>query len=164
MRTVILDIHPDGSMHVTIDGTPLPPQDDGRPWSRASFPQIIDHASEDRAVPVRVQVHEADGTSFTDLLPARPPRRTSDAEQPTSEPKPRKHKQTPRLIEVAGEGFVAGEDVACCLIASHTEAAPDGNARVVLDTKQAAKALQAGAGEVMLIGRVSGHVVTRGLP
>ena len=45
MRTVILDIHADGSMTVMIDGTVYPPDDDQRPWSRAAFPQIIDHAS-----------------------------------------------------------------------------------------------------------------------
>lgn len=165
LRTIVLDVHPDGSMHVTIDGTELPPENEW-PWSRAAFPQIIDQASEDRTRPVRVQVHEADGTSFTDLLPARPPRRTPPAEPaPASGPaaKSRKHRAGARLIEVTAEGFVPGEDVACCLIASHTEAAPGGAARVLVDLKQATKALQSGAGEVVLIGRVSGHVVIRTL-
>ncbi|MGP5008861.1 hypothetical protein ACTXJK_18365 [Brachybacterium tyrofermentans] len=154
MRTVILDIHLDGSMAVTIDGTPYLPPDDAAPWSRASFPQIIDHASEERTVPVRVEVHEVDGTSFTELLPARPPRPA-----PASEPTPKRKKQVPpALVEVTGEGFVPGEDVACCLIVSHTDATPHGAARAVLDPKQVK-----GAGEVMLVGRISGTVVTRSL-
>lgn len=155
LRTVILDIHPDGSMTVTIDGTPHPPEDEGL-WSRASFPQIIDHASDDRAVPVRVEVHEADGTSFTELLPARPPRRPV-ATDPA--PKRKKDKSAPpALVEVTGDGFVPGEDVACCVIISHTDATPDGAARALLDPKQVS-----GAGEVVLIGRISGTVVTRSL-
>lgn len=165
MRTIVLDIHPDGSMHVTIDGTELPPEDEW-PWSRSAFPQIIDQASEDRSRPVRVEVHEADGTSFTDLLPARP-RRTPPAEPaPAPEPgaKSRKPKKvSSKLIEVTADGFVAGEDIICCLIASHTEAAPDGAARALVDLKQATKALQTGTGEVVLIGRVSGHIVVRSL-
>jgi len=164
MRTIVLNIRPDGSMHVTIDGTELPPEGE-RPWSRAAFPQIIDQASEDRARPVRIEVHEADGTSFTDLLPARP-RRTPPAEpDPESEPvaKPRKLRAGARLIEITADGFIPGEDIACCLIASHTDAGHDGHARALVDLKQATKTLQTGAVEAVLIGRVSGHVVTRGL-
>lgn len=164
MRTIVLDIHPDGSMHVTIDGTPLPPENEWS-WSRSAFPQIIDQASEDRARPVRIEVHEADGTSFTDLLPARPRRAPPAEPAPVSKPaaKSRKHRGGARLIEVTAEGFVPGEDITCCLIASHTEAAPDGHARALVDLKQTTKALQTGAGEVVLIGRVSGHVVVRSL-
>jgi len=156
LRTVMLDIHPDGSMSVTIDGAPHLPPEGADPWSRASFPQIIDHASDDRAVPVRVEVHEADGTSFTELLPARPPRRPV---APESAPKRKKEKPAPpALVEVTGDGFVPGEDVACCLIVSHTDAAPDGTARALLDPAQVTV-----AGEVVLLGRISGTVVTRSL-
>ncbi len=101
MRTVILDIHADGSMTVMIDGTVYPPDDDQRPWSRAAFPQIIDHASQERAVPVRVEVHEADGTSFTELVAAQP-RRADPAPEPA--PKTRRPKAVPALIEVTGGG------------------------------------------------------------
>ncbi|OSM43971.1 hypothetical protein BCY76_005385 [Nesterenkonia sp. PF2B19] len=162
MRTIVLDIHPDGSMHVTIDGNPLPPEDEW-PWSRSAFPQIIDQASEDRSRPVRVEVHEADGTSFTDLLPARPPRRTPEPDPAPEPAKPRKHRTGAKLIEVTAEGFIPGEDIICCLIASHTEAAPDAAARALVDLKQVTKALQTGNGEVVLIGRISGHMVVRSL-
>lgn len=159
IRTVVLDIHPDGSMEVTIDGVLLPPEDEW-PWSRAAFPQIIDQASDERTYPIRVEVHEADGTSFTDLLPARPPRPTPTPE-PDKAPAPRlrKRKSSPKLIEITGEGFIAGEDVACCLLVSHTDADPDGRARALLEAKQTT-----GADEVVLIGRVSGHIVVRSLP
>ncbi|MGC3021919.1 hypothetical protein [Brevibacterium sp. FAM 24630] len=155
MRTVILDIQTDGSMTVTIDGASYLPEEGA--WVRASFPQIIDHASDERTVPVRVEVHEADGTSFTELLPARSPR-----PEPAAEPAPKRKKDkpaSPALIEITGEGFVAGEDVACCVIVSHTDATPHGTARAVLEPKQVK-----GVGEVVLVGRISGTVVTRRLP
>lgn len=159
IRTVVLDIHPDGSMDVTIDGAPLPPEDEW-PWSRAAFPKIIDQASNERTSPVRVEVHEADGTSFTDLLPAVPRRTPPSEPEPEQVPKLRKRKPGSKLIEITGDGFVPGEDVACCLVASHTDASTtDGHARALLDTKQVS-----GAREVMLIGRVSGHMVMRSLP
>lgn len=144
-------------MDVTIDGTALPPYDREHPWGRASFPRIIDHASHERTVPVRVEVHEADGTSFTELLPARPRRTPVPAPEPElTELTP--HTSRPQPIEISGEWFVAGEDVACCLLISHTDATTDGQARALLDIKQAH-----GANEVVLIGRVSGHIVTRRL-
>jgi len=155
MRTVILDIHPDGSMTVMIDGTAYLPDDGQRPWSRAAFPQIIDHASQERAVPVRVEVHEADGTSFTELVAARPRRRET---APEPAPKTRRPRAVPALIEVTGDGFVAGEDIACTVLVSHTDAAGDGTARVLLDPRQLGD-----AGEVLLVGRVSGTVVARRL-
>ncbi|MEJ1092577.1 hypothetical protein [Microbacterium istanbulense] len=156
LRTVILDIHTDGSMAVTIDGAPHPPPEGVPAWVRGSFPQVIDHASEDRRVPVRVEVHEADGTSFTELLPARPPRKTATESAPKRK---REKPAAPVLVEVTGEGFVPGEDVACCLIVSHTDATPHGTARALLDPKQAT-----GADGVVLVGRISGTVVTRSLP
>ncbi|MBU8577597.1 hypothetical protein [Brevibacterium luteolum] len=153
LRTVVLDVHANGSMTVTIDGTPHPPEE-GASWRRASFPQIIDHASADRTIPVRVEVHEADGTSFTELLPARPPRPVPDPE-----PAPRRKKDkpaVPALVEVTGDGFMPGEDVACCVIVSHTDATPTGTARALLDPKHIKN-----ADVVVLVGRISGTVVVR---
>ncbi|WP_223289940.1 hypothetical protein [Brevibacterium casei] len=155
MRTVILDIHADGSMTVLIDGAAYLPEEGAGPWSRASFPQVIDHASEDRAVPVRVEVHEADGTSFTELVAARP-RRREPAPEPA--PKAKRPKAVPALVEVTGEGFVAGEDIACAVIVSHTDAAGDGTGRALLDPRQVKD-----ASEVLLVGRISGTVVARRL-
>lgn len=152
VRAVVLDIQDDGSMHVIVDGAPLPP--DQGAWTRTMFPQIIDQASQDRTIPVRVEVHEADGATFTDLIPAAP-RRTREPEAKPKKPKPAPPR---RLIEVTGDGFVAGEDVACCLIVAHTDAAPDGTARAVFDPKQVTA-----VGEAILIGRISGTLVARSL-
>lgn len=153
LRTVVLDVQADGSMTVTIDGTEHPPPGDTGAWSRKMFPQIIDQASDERAVPVRVEVHEADGTSFTDLIPAAPRKPAA------AEPAPQKKRAKPGrpvLVEVTGGGFVPGEDVAVAVIVSHTEATGDGTARALLDP---ARFVGSGAGEVVLVGRISGTIV-----
>ena len=54
-----------------------------------------------------------------------------------------------------GDGFIAGEDVAVALITAHTDATPDGHARALLDPAVVAAAR---AGEVVLVGRVSGTI------
>lgn len=155
LRTVVLDVQPDGSMTVTIDGTPHPPPENTGVWSRKMFPQIIDQASDERAVPVRVEVHEADGTSFTDLIPAAP-------RKPAAEPAPQKKEKRkpgrPVLVEVTGDGFVPGEDVAVAVIVSHTDPTGDGTARALLDPAQTTI-----SGGVVLVGRISGTIVVETL-
>ena len=106
-------------------------------------------------MPVRVEVHEADGTSFTELVAARP-RRREPAPEPA--PKAKRPKAVPALVEVTGEGFVAGEDIACAVIVSHTDAAGDGTGRALLDPRHVKD-----ASEVLLVGRISGTVVARRL-
>ncbi|WP_228389099.1 hypothetical protein [Cumulibacter manganitolerans] len=155
LRTVVLDVQPDGSMTVTIDGTPHPRPENTGVWSRKMFPQIIDQASDERAVPVRFEVHEADGTSFTDLIPAAP-------RKPVAEPTPQKKEKRkpgrPVLVEVTGDGFVPGEDVAVAVIVSHTDATGDGTARALLDPAQTTI-----SGGVVLVGRISGTIVVETL-
>ncbi|WP_408647228.1 DUF4192 family protein [Tessaracoccus coleopterorum] len=86
----------------------LPPEGVGR-WRRSSLPQIIDHASSDRTIPVRIEVHEVDQTVFTDIISARPPRQPTPTVETEPEPGPRRGRralppQTPRLVEVSGMG------------------------------------------------------------
>lgn len=60
----------------------------------------------------------------------------------------------------AGEGFVAGEDVAVALVVSHTNARPDGSVRALNDP---ALIEATGAREVILFGQISGTTTVRGL-
>jgi hypothetical protein len=64
------------------------------------------------------------------------------------------------LLEVTGDGFVPGEDIAVCRIIRHTDAAPTGTARALIDL--AHDHLDPGD-EVVLVGRVSGTFVVRSL-
>jgi hypothetical protein len=158
---LVLDVHEDGTLTATLDTRPLDPPEPAGTWRRSLFAQIIDQATQDRALPVRVEVHESDGTTFTDILPA--------AGQPAPEPEPEKAPTAVRLVrrrradpvEVdGGDGFIAGEDVAVALIVAHTDATPGGRVRALLDPAMIAAAK---AGEVALVGRVSGTVAVRSL-
>lgn len=160
---LVLDVREDGTLTATLNAHPVAPPEETDTWRRAMFAQIIDHVTHDRAIPVRVTVHEADGTTFTDILPAakRP------APQPEADVKPEpvkagKRRRPADPIEIdGGEGFVAGEDVAVALITAHTDATPDGRVRVLLDPQVVAAVK---AGEVVLVGRVSGTIAVRSLP
>ncbi|QUY61129.1 hypothetical protein [Gulosibacter molinativorax] len=148
----------DGVMSVTVDGAPYLPQPFAPGWRRESFPAILDTLAARHRTPLRVQVREADGSTFTDIIT--PPR-----ERPTARPweapapevvRPPVAAVPPVLHQVAGSGFVPGEDVAVAVIHAHSDASPDGTARALLTTEQAAAAV---TGEVILLGRISGTLV-----
>lgn len=156
-------ISADGAMTVTIDGTPYLPEPFAPGWQRESFPGILDTLAARYRTPLRVQVREADGSTFTDIIT--PPRK-----RPTARPwealapemvTPPVAAVPPVLHQVAGSGFVAGEDVAVAIIHAHSDASPYGTARALLTAEQAATAV---TGEVVLLGRVSGTVVVSKLP
>ena len=145
----------DGAMTVTVDGTPYLPEPFAPGWRRESFPAILDALAAQHRTPLRVQVREADGSTFTDIITPpreRPTARPWEAPAPTATMPPVAAAQ-PVLHQVAGSGFVAGEDVAVAIIHAHSDASPDGTARALLTAEQAATAV---TGEVSLRGRVSG--------
>ena len=92
---------------------------------------------------------------MTDIITA-----TARKNSPASAPPEPAPADVPRLLEVTGEGFVPGEDVAVCRIIRHTDAAPTGTARALIDL--AHDQLDPGD-EVVLIGWVSGTLVVRSL-
>lgn len=162
---LVLDVHEDGTLTATLNHHPVAAPEDVGAWRRAMFAQIIDHVTHDRAIPVRVTVHEVDGSTFTDILPAakRPtPKPDTDPDagrEPVRKPGRRRRGADPIEVD-GGEGFISGEDVAVALIVAHTDAAPDGRARALLDPEIVAAAK---ASEVVLVGRVSGTIAVRGL-
>ncbi|EKA61297.1 hypothetical protein B277_08465 [Janibacter hoylei PVAS-1] len=120
---VVLDVREDGTVAVTVDGIRLDPEPFAPPWRRSSFGQIIDRATDDRTTPARVEVREADGTTFTDIIAAqrrRAPDPTPDPEKPASRPV---------FQTVEGDGFVPGEDIAVAVVTGHTDASGTGTAR-----------------------------------
>ena len=148
-------ISADGAMTVTVDGAPYLPEPFAPAWRRESFPAILDALAARHRTPLRVQVREVDGSTFTDIIP--PPRERPPArpwERPALEvTTPPVAAVQPVLHQVAGAGFVPGEDVAVAIIHAHTDASPDGTARALLTAEQAATAV---TGEVILLGRISG--------
>lgn len=155
---VVLDVHADGTVVVTVDGKPLDPDPFAPPWRRSSFGQIIDRVTGDRTTPARVEVRESDGTSFTDIVA---PRRRR-ASPPKLEPE--RPTQTPVFYTVEGDGFVPGEDVAVAVITGDTDASGTGTARALIDPAQVSPNTSGGVVEVLLFGRISGTTILRRLP
>ncbi|GAB3633525.1 hypothetical protein GCM10027421_28780 [Microbacterium shaanxiense] len=161
---VEFSIDGDGAMTVTVDGVLYMPEPFAPGWRRESFPAILDALTAQYRSPLRVQVQEADGSTFTDIIT--PPR-----ERPTPKPwempapddaVPAPVRAAPAVLhQVAGAGFVPGEDVAVAIIHAHTDATGDGTARTLLTAEQAAAAV---TGEVILLGRVSGTLTVSRVP
>ena len=135
MPLIRLTVHDDGTMSATVDGEPLAPPVAEGVWRRGSFARIVDQVTAERMIPARVEVTEADGSVFTDIITA-----TARKNSPASAPPEPAPADVPRLLEVTGEGFVPGEDVAVCRIIRHTDAAPTGTARALIDPAGAHRA------------------------
>lgn len=145
---VVMDVAEYGRMTVTIDGTPHLPEPFAPPWRREDFAGILDHLTDQRRTPVRVEVREADGSVFTDIItPGK--RRRPEPESPAAKP------ELPALPVLYSEGFVPGEDVAIAVVIAHSDAGPDGTARALIAVDQLAASPTR---EVILLGRVSGAV------
>jgi len=155
---VVLDVHEDGTVSVTVDGTPLLPDPFAPPWRRSSFGQIIDRATNDRTTPARVEVREADGATFTDIIAAH---RRKSRPEPVPDPAVQAR---PVFHTVEGDGFVPGEDVAVAVVTGHTEAANTGTTRALIDLAALSAEQTGGTVEVVLFGRISGTTVIRRLP
>ena len=168
---VVITVTENGALNVTVDGTPFPSPSAGSEWTRGTFGPLLDAVTHDRTVAVRIEVREVDGTVFTDLIrsrkPTPPPPPDDDVTAPgTRRSRRAKHTGPPALVEVSGEGFVPGEDIAVAVIVSHTDATGTGAARALLDQRQLDAVLPEadGAGEVVLYGRISGTITVRRVP
>lgn len=172
LPVITMTISADGTMTVAVDGTPFEPPRFGAPWARASFAEVIDTVLLAHGSPLRVVVHEADGTVFTDLItrplqgsvaPSAPPQVGDGGWSAPAEPlaAPAALIDATPLIEpprvVCGEeGFLPGEDVALAIIVRHIKASADGSARALLEPGLCRVTAE---GEIVLVGRISGTCV-----
>ena len=164
LPNVVVTVAANGTLTAAVDGI-AHPQPAAGAWTRATFGALMDEITKDRTISVRVEVRECDGGVFTDIIHARkrtPPVRVTEQE---SVPVTRRGRRvaTPRalrLMEVDGEGFVPGEDVAVAVIVSHTDAAHTGTARALVDLDDLPPDA---TGEVILFGRISGTTAIRRL-
>lgn len=145
---------------VTIDGFAFTPKSPDAEWSRSRFDDVLDAITENHGRTVRVEIHESDGSVFTDII------RAVRAEPAKPEPvaavatRQVRRRQTLQMIEVTGHGFVPGEDIAVMIPISTSEGTADGGARTLVDLSH----LAGDVAEVMLVGRISGNVIIRPLP
>jgi len=162
----VITVTATGALGVTLDGTDVPPSE-GDAWTCSTFGPLLDALTRDRTSTVRIEVHESDGTVFTDIIRARrraPEPPDTDAETEGGTQVKASSKRRPDLVEVTGEGFVPGEDIAAAVIISHTDATGTGHARALLDRRQLRSLPSDGASEVVLFGRISGTIHVRRLP
>ena len=150
-----------GAVHANLDGALFEPPDQTGAWSRARFGELLDALTLEHTRTVRIEVRESDGSVFTDIIHA------VRTKAPNEEPKPSesalrraRHRPTHQLVEITGTGFIPGEDVTVALAVSSAEGSADGIARGLVDLSQLAEHRS----EIMLIGRVSGVIVSERLP
>lgn len=163
---VVITITDSGVLDVTVDGVAFPPPESGA-WTRGTFGPLLDAITQDRTIAVRIEVRETDGSVFTDLIharrPTRPESHETEPEAPSGNQAKSRRKKRPKLVEVTGEGFVPGEDVAAAVVVAYTDATGAGHARALLDTGPLTDLMRDSTGEVILFGRVSGTTVVRRL-
>lgn len=158
----LASVHVDerGVMRVACDGRDFPPLNPDEEWTRARFGDLLDAITGHRTRTVRVEVHEFDGSVFTDIIHAVQREQAIADVQSLSTIRRARHRPMHQLIEVTGSGFVPGEDVTVALSVSSAEGSADGSARAVIDLSR----LMDHRSEILLIGRVSGVIITEPLP
>jgi hypothetical protein len=140
---VVVRIALDGDLVIAVDREPYEFPENVVPAGRPALARILDDITNRLGSPVRVEVHEADGTVFTDIVTPRPvPARQA------SEP------AELRPARSSGGDFVPGEEVAVAIVVTQATADSSGTARVRLPAALEAKH----AGAVVLVGRTSGSV------
>ncbi len=127
MSTVHVVVGADGAALVDIDGRAY---DAGAPITRADLHRVIDAITSNLATAVRVEVREADGSTYADIaLPPELPAPTPEA-CPSAAP-------TTALV---GAGFQPGEEVALAYVVVRQTADSAGNASLNLPPAVAAAA------------------------
>ena len=143
MPLVEVDVDKDGYLTVALDHEPY--SADGA-LTRDDLTRVLDEIAADLGTAVRVEVREADMSAFTDIVTPKCPKLA--AVKPMRE-------ATTTIGEVAGRGFLAGEEVAVAVVVAHQVASTDGTARLRLPPAL----LEAHPGLVVLMGKKSGTVM-----
>lgn len=157
LATVMVDS--DGDLIVTLDGADFPSPSQAAPWTKARFGELLDTLTADRTRTIRVEIHESDGSTFTDIIrAARTPRSEPTDESPA--PRRARHRHAPETNEVTGAGFQPGEEATVAVVRSTAEATAAGTVRVTLNLGE----LPTGGADVLLVGITSARVVTRRVP
>ncbi|WP_460790735.1 hypothetical protein [Nocardioides maradonensis] len=114
-----MTVDEDGTVRVTLDGQAYA---DDRTLTRADLRAVVDEIATDLGCPVRIDLREADGATYTDVhLPTDPPAPAADECAPEI--------ASPSL---AGAGFRPGEEVALAYVVARRLADADGTAAINL--------------------------------
>lgn len=119
LPVVHISVAAHGRLTIDIDGDPYEP---AGVLSRGDLSDVLNQITTTLESPVRVEVREADGTTYADI--ATPP--DQPAEQTDGVPNRAKTSDTKR------GGFHPGEEVALAYVLTRQRADPDGNAPMSL--------------------------------
>lgn len=142
MPLVEVTVDKDGCLDVLLDREPY--SADGA-LGRDDLKRVLNEIAANLGTPVRVEVHEADDSTFTDII-------TPPGQVAASAPAP-EHKALASAFGISGEGFTAREQVEVCVVVARLIADEDGAAQLRLPP-----ALLADHPSVALVGRSSGAV------
>jgi hypothetical protein len=119
LSTVHVTIDVDGVLEVDLDGARYA---DDRTLRRGDLRSVVDEITKDLGSAVRVELHEADGTTYTDIHtpPELPASAHWESEPETAPP------------ALAGAGFQPGEEVALAYVVARQSADIDGKASINL--------------------------------
>lgn len=155
MPHVIVQVTEAGTLEVTVDGETVPPKGEREAWTRASFGELIDTVTHSRAIPIRIEVHESDGSVFTDIIQSvRRPHPAVKTQEPAKQPaaEPVQSKADRKLAAVRGVGFVDGEQVSIAVVTREATCSASG----VVEATVPRSRLH-GARQVILYGQESGR-------
>jgi hypothetical protein len=147
----VITIGEDSTITATVDGELFL----AGPIDQDLIGHVIASIAEQHGGPVHVEICEPDGTNHTDIVT--PPRPTPPDAHSQAAPDIAM-KPAPELLELTGEGFIPGEDVAIAVILRHSSARADGRARRLVDRREA----PGGITDVILFGTISGTLIRGG--
>jgi hypothetical protein len=145
MPLVEVVVDEEGLLTVTLDREPY--SADGA-LRREDLRRTLTDITADLRTPIRVEVREADGTTFTDIITPK---------QRDTERAPAARRVLASAFGISGDGFTAGEEVEVCVVVARQVAADDGSTQLCLPP-----ALLACHPDVVLVGRISGAVALSG--
>ena len=145
MPLVDVSIDTDGYLFIELDGEPYAAEG---ALARADLPATVSGIANDLSTPVRLEVREADGQRFTEiLLPGH------EASASPADPAGIERTANVSAFGVGGTGFEAGEEVAVCVVVAAQVADVYGATHLRLPP-----ALVAKRPDVILVGKRSGYV------
>jgi len=156
----------DASMTTSDGGARLSAMLNGEPYpvpagpggGRSALGPLVEQVTTELGCPVRIEVREADGSVFTEIVKPPPLPVPVVTESAASWGPAGLDASGLGRLEVGGSGFAPDEQVAVAVVVAHQTAGPDGCARLRLP----AALLASRPGTVVLLGRASGFVVVSG--
>jgi hypothetical protein len=139
----------EGFLTVTLDREPYSAD---RSLTGDDLKPLLSDIATDLRAPIRVEVREADDSTFIDIITPR---------RPAAEPAPPAARRAlASAFGISGDGFSAGEQVEVCVVVARQIADGGGTAQLRLPP-----ALLASHPQVVLVGRTSGVVaLSEGAP